>query len=142
MTSLDRSLCWFDCVSPFPTAYTKVQIFFRHLEVLGNICVRPPFATDKNDFFWAGGLLFLEMLTDFLAFFLRSPGTWSHYGTPLPSTRLTMLKREEGRGTSLLFQLRGQRKKIKLQESIRITYWKLDREIKITYNKISGDLAE
>jgi hypothetical protein len=73
-------------------------------------------------FFRAGGLLFLEMLTDFLAFFLRSAGLWSASGTTPQQTRLTMLEREEGAGASLLFQLQLQRKQIKLQESIRITY--------------------
>jgi len=84
---------------------------------LGNICIRPHFATDKNDFFFGWGLLILEMLTDFFGFFLRSPGLWSAPGTTPQQTRLTMLERNKGNGASLLFQLQHQRKKIKRGEN-------------------------
>jgi hypothetical protein len=77
-------------------AYTKVQIFLRHLEVLGNICVRPHFATDRNDFFFGRGLLILKMLTDFFGFFLRSPGLWSAPGTPLPLNSFNDVRTERG----------------------------------------------
>ena len=90
----------------------------RHLECLGNIYVRPPFATDKNDFYFDRGAVGPGDVVRFFGVFLRSPGTWSTPSTPLPSTRLTMLKREERKGAFLLFQLRGQRKKTKHGENI------------------------
>jgi len=96
MNILKQTLAVYDCVFLSPTAYAKVQNFIRRLEVLGNICVQPPLAADKNEFFLTWGAIDSPELCRFFRLFPASCCTISNPPTSTPCNSFDELKTGEG----------------------------------------------
>jgi len=96
MTILKQNPTVCGCVFLNATAYAKVQNFIRRLEVLDNICVQPPLATDKNEFFLTGGASDSPELWRFFRLFPASCCTISNPPTSTPCKSFDELRRGRG----------------------------------------------
>jgi len=99
MTILKQNPTVCGCVFLNATAYAKVIKIIRRLEVLGNICVQPPLAADKNEFFFDWGAIDSPELWRFFRLFPASCCTISSPPTLTPSNSFDELRRGRGATT-------------------------------------------